>query len=439
MHPRNPYRIPPDFRQLAKAYPPLEPCLISHEEGASSIDFRDKDSQRRLTEALLHRDFGISLDIPANRLCPPVPNRLNYVLWIQDLTSSTERLLGSRPVLGMDIGTGASAIYPLLCCKLNPDWSLIATDVDKVSLNSARSNVEKNGLLERIQVYETNPEAPIFAPLHEDPNARVDFTMCNPPFYSSHEDVAASADTKEFEPNAVCTGADVEMITPGGESSFVQRMVDESIQLKDRCQWYTSMLGKMSSVTEVVGVLREHAIENYGITEFVQGSTRRWAVAWSFSDFRLPDAIARIANPQLQALMPPRNPLRQPFQFPEPDIHRLTEILSAVLASVDGARVVKADTSDASRFIISATKNTWSRGARRKQKQSAEDLPATEQFAPNLVCCVRWIIPDVSQGGQTETYLECQWVQGRDRPLFEAFSSHVSRKATAALHPAPAP
>lgn len=33
---------------------------------------------------------------------------------------------------------------------------------------------------------------------------RVDFTMCNPPFYSSHEDVAASAEAKEFEPNAVC-------------------------------------------------------------------------------------------------------------------------------------------------------------------------------------------------------------------------------------------
>ena len=63
----------------------------------------------------------------------------------------------------------------------------------------------------------------------------VAFTMCNPPFYSSREDVAASAEAKEFERNAVClhthlapmkflnfvkvcTGADVEMITAGGES-----------------------------------------------------------------------------------------------------------------------------------------------------------------------------------------------------------------------------
>ncbi|KAJ7108696.1 hypothetical protein C8R44DRAFT_295533 [Mycena epipterygia] len=432
MHPRNPYRIPPDFRQLANAYPPLDSCIIAH-GGGFTIDFKDEVSQRRLTEALLHRDFGISLDLPGNRLCPPVPNRLNYVLWIQDLVRSTDPL-GDRPIQGMDIGTGASAIYPLLSCKLNPDWSIIATDVDRLSLDSARSNIEKNGLSERIQVFETTPEASIFAPLHGDLNARIEFTMCNPPFYSSHEDVVASADAKEFEPNAVCTGADVEMITPGGESSFVRRMVDESVELVNRCRtrWYTSMLGKMSSLTEVVGAVRGHGIENYGITEFVQGSTRRWAVVWSFSDFRIPDALARIMNPQLQNLMPPRNTLRQPFQFPARDTERLAEILSAVLASVDGARVVKADISDdidLPPFTIYATKNTWSRGARRKHKQNPEDSETVEPLVPNLVCCMRWIVRD----GDPEVFLECQWVQGKDRPLFEAFSSHVSRKVAAAL------
>lgn len=127
--------------------------------------------------------------------------------------------------------------------------------------------------------------------------------MCNPPFYSSADDAARSAEAKELGPKAVsttvgrilnvskhffdqvCTGAEVEMITPGGESSFVERMVNESLELRKRCRyvqmimhassvsfvvmlefrcfscrWYTSMLGKMSSLSEIVALLRNHSV-----------------------------------------------------------------------------------------------------------------------------------------------------------------------------------
>ncbi|KAG6336526.1 hypothetical protein ID866_2548, partial [Astraeus odoratus] len=55
-------------------------------------------NERRLTEALLYVDFEISLSLPDNRLCPPVSTefpphrrcfRLNYVLWIQDIVKET--------------------------------------------------------------------------------------------------------------------------------------------------------------------------------------------------------------------------------------------------------------------------------------------------------------------------------------------------------------
>jgi hypothetical protein len=121
--------------------------------------------------------------------------------------------------------------------------------------------------------------------------------------------------------------------------------------------------------------------------------------------------------------MPARNTLRQPFQLPAQNTERLAEILSAVLASVDGARIVKTDTF----FTVSATTNTWSRGARRKHKQSTEAVPAAEAPSElNLVCRVAWIYQEGA------TFLECQWMKGKDRPLFEAFASHVSRKVTAA-------
>ena len=77
------------------------------------------------------------------------------------------------------------------------------------------------------------------------------------------------------------------MVTPGGEVAFVSRMIDESLRLRSAVTWYTSMVGKLSSVSVLVEKLTSYGIHNYAVTEFVQGSkTRRWAIAWSFSDYR---------------------------------------------------------------------------------------------------------------------------------------------------------
>lgn len=77
------------------------------------------------------------------------------------------------------------------------------------------------------------------------------------------------------------------MVTLGGETAFVSRMLEESLRLRERVLWYTTMLGKLSSVVVIVEKLIQNRNNNYAVTEFVQGSrTRRWAVAWSWSDKR---------------------------------------------------------------------------------------------------------------------------------------------------------
>ena len=77
------------------------------------------------------------------------------------------------------------------------------------------------------------------------------------------------------------------MVTSGGEVAFVSRMIDESKVLKERCQWYTSMLGKYSSVEIIVGNLRGAGVDNWTVKDLVQGSkTRRWVVAWSWGIMR---------------------------------------------------------------------------------------------------------------------------------------------------------
>lgn len=95
------------------------------------------------------------------------------------------------------------------------------------------------------------------------------------------------------------------MVTPGGEVAFVSRMIEESLVLRDRVQWYTSMLGKFSSIAVLVQKLRNKGIGNYAVTEFVQGSkTRRWAIAWSFEDLRPTMGVARGVSSLQKLLMP---------------------------------------------------------------------------------------------------------------------------------------
>ena len=83
-----------------------------------------------------------------------------------------------------------------------------------------------------------------------------------------------------------CTGSPGEMCIPGGEVAFISRLIEESITLKGRVRWYSSMLGKLSSISALVTTLQTNGIENYALTEFIQGTTKRWGIAWSFLPIR---------------------------------------------------------------------------------------------------------------------------------------------------------
>lgn len=56
---------------------------------------------RVLTEVLLEEDFGLRVRVPPGSLVPRIPQRLNYLLHVEDLL----RLNGlDTDVLGLDIG-----------------------------------------------------------------------------------------------------------------------------------------------------------------------------------------------------------------------------------------------------------------------------------------------------------------------------------------------
>ena len=157
------------------------------------------------------------------------------------------------------------------------------------NLEYASRNISINNLQNRIRLKKVDPSDPILA-LQALGIEEADFVMCNPPFYRSKEDMAEAAAIKNKPPSAVCTGTEVEMICENGDLGFVLRMVEESTRLRDSVQWYSSMLGKLSSVIAIVTKLKELGISNWAVTALQAGKvTKRWGVAWSYGDMRPPN------------------------------------------------------------------------------------------------------------------------------------------------------
>ncbi|GAA5891460.1 hypothetical protein JCM8208_007288 [Rhodotorula glutinis] len=338
---RNPYAALVDYAELAQAVPALAPFLRPARDGRQTIDFRDDAAVRALNAALLKRDFGLDLDLPRDRLCPAVPSRLEYVLFVLHLALATLDDLKpsprSRSLIGLDVGTGASAIYPLLAMRtleptttarssdsLEIDTSLgmYGTDVDSHSLEYAKKNVRANALLEGVSLYQVEPDGPLFPPKVVDSAGLIDFTMCNPPFYASQTEIDSSLAAKEIEPFAKCTGAENEMITPGGEVAFVSRMVEESLMLgRSKIRWFTSLLGKHSSLSPLVELLKSKKILNYHVHALPpHGHTVRWVLAWSLRDRRIP---FELLSPLPESTAPPSSPPSSSSSTPRFAIARL--------------------------------------------------------------------------------------------------------------------
>ncbi|KAF2402047.1 hypothetical protein EJ06DRAFT_474753 [Trichodelitschia bisporula] len=265
------------------------------------IDYQNPEHVQLLTKSLLKRDFGLQIELPSDRLCPPVPQRWAYIQWISRLLDSTTPTFPTpanpnRPITGIDIGTGASAIYPLLACATHPTWKFIATELDVHSITSAAFNIALNNLAGDITLHRPSLGSsvdllgppctpPLLPPLPPGP---IDFTMCNPPFFASQSELSATW-TKSTPPSAVCTGSESEMITPGGEVAFVTRLVAESAApgTRDRVQWFSSLLGRLVSLRPVVEALRQAGCANWAVGVLRPGGkTRRWVVAWSWGAWR---------------------------------------------------------------------------------------------------------------------------------------------------------
>lgn len=293
-HPRNRHTGRYDFPALVRACPALAEFVAPNAYGDDSVDFANPAAVRALNRALLAAQYGVAhWDIPEGRLCPPIPGRADYLHHLADLLASD--LGGNIPrgagVRVLDIGVGANCVYPLIG-HAEYGWSFTGSDADDDSLACA----------ERILTANRIPDSAVELRLQENPGRilagvaregdRFALTMCNPPFHASAE--AAGEGTRRKwrnlgrgeraaeAPSLNFGGSAGELWCPGGETAFVRRMVEESVQAPRLAVWFTSLISKSENLPAVREALARARATEVRTLNMAQGAKQSRFVAWTF-------------------------------------------------------------------------------------------------------------------------------------------------------------
>lgn len=241
-----------------------------------------------------------------------------------------------------------------------------------------------------------------------------------------------SARRKHQPPSSSCTGSSREMVTEGGEVGFVSRIVDESLRIRDQIQWYSSMLGFLSSLTHLVDKLRSHGIHNYAVTEFVQGNkTRRWAIGWTFGPMRPAQAFARGTKAALSRKILPAATEVQVVELsvPADGVGGLARRLHDAIAALE--LMSWEWNQEALEGVGRAAGRVWGRAWRRRRaraeagsKTDRPDEAGDDECQFGFKVKVRIGLGQVS--------VSCRWMEGFDGPIFESFQGFVKAAALAA-------
>ncbi|HEY1406564.1 MAG TPA: 23S rRNA (adenine(1618)-N(6))-methyltransferase RlmF [Spirochaetota bacterium] len=293
LHPRNRYQGKYDFKLLTEANPELKEFVAPHAFDpslGSTIDFSDPRAVKALNKALLKLYYDISAwDIPSGFLCPPIPGRADYIHHLFDLLSSS---IGESEACGaditvLDIGTGASCIYPLIgACEYG--WSFVASEVDRKSYANAARIVQSNvGLKQLIELRLQKSKKNIFEGVIK-PSDRFSLTLCNPPFHSSAEE-AMTGNVRKWKnlgkgnkPQLNFGGQSNELWCEGGEKGFIATMIRESIDYKDQVLWFTTLVSKGGTISELQNYIRKTGSSENRVIEMSQGNKISRLLAWTY-------------------------------------------------------------------------------------------------------------------------------------------------------------
>lgn len=279
MHPKNIHQDPYNFTELVKSHPALSTFIKTSRHGSDTIDFSDTTAVFELNKAILKSQYGvISWDIPEGYLCPPIPGRVDYIHHLH-------QLIGKDSAKGLDIGTGANCIYPLLGASVY-QWKMTGVDINSDAIASANANVTANPQIsELIDIRHQTNNAFIFEGIIM-PEEQYDFVMCNPPFYGSQKEAVVANMTKNknlgFKGYLRNFGGQAnELWCNGGEALFLKRMIKQSADFKTQVGWFTSLVSRKDHLPKITKQLTKLGATQK-IIDMEQGNKQSRFIAWTF-------------------------------------------------------------------------------------------------------------------------------------------------------------
>ncbi|MDU0354783.1 23S rRNA (adenine(1618)-N(6))-methyltransferase RlmF [Paraglaciecola aquimarina] len=301
LHPRNIHKHGYPLEQLVATYPILKPHIVSKPDNSKTINFADANAVKALNAALLAHYYQVPLwDIPTGYLCPPIPGRVDYVHHIADLLTldNQGQLPKGKQVKGIDIGTGANLVYPILASR-SYGWSMLGTDIDPRSVQSAQQIIDGNASLRgHIKLRLQQNSADIFSGIIA-PTEKFDFSMCNPPFHRSAADAQAGSQrkTRNLARHAQkrrstlinknnnglnFAGQSNELWCSGGELAFIQRMITQSVEYSQQVRWFTSLVANKKHIAPLSQSLKYVNVAESKIVDMAQGQKVSRFIAWRF-------------------------------------------------------------------------------------------------------------------------------------------------------------
>lgn len=292
LHPRNKHRERYNFTHLIDSCPELAQFVMLNIYNDESIDFFNPEAVKMLNKALLKHYYDIdNWDIPPNYLCPPIPGRADYIHFIADLLGSYNngKIPTGNQIKCLDIGVGANCVYPIIGNK-EYGWSFIGSDIDPVSIKSAKKIIELNPFLKgKIELrLQQNPKDIFFGIIQN--NESYDLSICNPPFHASIAEAKSGTlrklsnlnREKITKPILNFGGQNGELWCKGGEERFIRDMIRQSKLFSASCFWFSTVVSKQSHLKRIYDALKKAEAIEVRTIPMGQGNKSSRIVAWTF-------------------------------------------------------------------------------------------------------------------------------------------------------------